>query len=320
MIRHASLNDARKFVLRWSDNAESVEHIGDRGNSVFSFKNAQGNLQILRFTDPDFRSFDELLGELAFVNHLHATDVPVAKALPTDDGQLAFLADCESGDLICSSIAYAQGLEIQEDSRHWNKDFFKEWGRNLGLIHQASMQFEPSSGFRRWSWEEEILIARAEQLIPVEDRASLEEFHEVMDLCRHLPKSPSEFGLIHADHAPQNFRYDPEMGRITAFDFGNCCYHWFISDVAIALSTVRRKPNREEIREGILDGYSTVRSLPSSYEELIDPFIRLRVVYVYLSRLHFWSVNRTPAQAKEIEVLRDRVHSKTGWEIFGNGG
>lgn len=315
MIRHASIKDAQKFVSQWSADTSSIEHIGDRGNSVFSFRNSKGDLQILRFTDPDFRSFEELLGELTFVDHLHAVGVPVAESVATKDGRSAFVAECESGNLICSSIAYATGLEVQEGSLDWNRDFFMEWGRNLGLIHQAAAHFKPSQGFKRWQWEGEILIARAEQLIPVEDKESLKEFHEVMDFCRGLPKSPDEFGLIHADHAPQNFRYNPQTKEITAFDFGNCCYHWFISDVAIALSTVRRKPNREEIRAGILEGYSSVRALPSGHDKLIDLFIRLRVVYVYLSRLHLWSVNRTPEQAKEIETLRGRVHSKTGWGL-----
>lgn len=313
MIRHARVDDAEKFVSQWTGDVSSIEHIGDRGNSIFSFRNPQGQLQILRFTDPDFRSFEELVSELNFVNYLYAAGIPVAKSLPTKDGRPAFLADCESGALICSSIAYAPGLEVQEGSPHWNKDFFKEWGRNLGLIHQAATRFKPGQGFKRWQWKDEILIARAEQLIPSEDKASLKEFREVMDSCRSLPQSSAEFGLIHADHAPQNFRYAPQGKQITAFDFGNCCYHWFVSDLAIALSTVRRKPNREEIRESLLEGYSSIRALPSDHDKLIELFIRLRVVYVYLSRLHFWSTNRTPEQTKEIEVLRERVHSKTGW-------
>jgi Ser/Thr protein kinase RdoA (MazF antagonist) len=314
MIRYANLNDARNAVDNWSGDSATVRHIGDRGNSVFSFVNGEGKPQILRFTDPDFRSFDELKAELNFVNYLHASGVSVAKGIAAKNHFDAFIVKCASGDLIVSSIAYADGLEVAEGSPYWNKFFFHEWGRNLGLIHKASSLFSPGSDEpKRWHWDNELLISNAERLIPAGDFKSLQEFHEVMGLCSELPKTPSTYGLIHADHAPQNFHYDAKSGRLTAFDFGNCCYHWFLSDLAISLSTVRRKSNREEIKSNILAGYSEVRPLPHNLDKLIDLLIRLRVVYVYLSRLHLWSHNRTPEQTKELELIRSRVLERKGW-------
>lgn len=314
MIKYANIDDARFAVEHWSGDPQSVERLGDFGNSVFSFKNQDGKLQILRFTDPEFRSFEEVLAELSFVNHLYNDGVPAANAIPNTDGQLAVQIPCSPGVLICSSVSYARGIEVQEGSPHWTEDFFQEWGCNLALIHESSSRFIPSSGtHERWQWQNEILIQRAKQLIPKGDGKSLEEFNEVMDRCMALPMNPGEFGLTHADHAPQNFRYDLVTKKITAFDFGNCCYHWFVSDLAISLSTVRRKPNREQIKENILKGYSRVRVLPDNYEELIDLFIRLRVLYVYLSRLHLWSVNRTLKQQRDLDLLQSRVHAKIGW-------
>ncbi len=314
MVRYATIEDARKVVPRWQGSPLSVEHIGDRGNSVFSFKNEEGNLQILRFTDPEFRTFNELLAELHFVNYLSDCGVSVARGLPNTEGILAFVTPCSSGELICSSVSYARGLEVQEGSEFWNEDLFKEWGRNLALIHNAATAFAPRKGEPdRWIWSNEILIAKADDLIPQEDVKSREELHEVLARCESLNKSKSDFGMIHADHAPQNFRYDSENKRITAFDFGNCCYHWYASDLAISLSTVRRKNNRDKIRDSLLGGYSSIRVLPENIDELIDLFIRLRVVYVYLSRLHLWAMNRTAEQQKDLDLFRQMVHARTGW-------
>src|SRR6185312_4814204 len=213
MVKYANMEDAKKEVFRWNGDARSVEHIGDRGNSVFSFRNSQGNLQILRFTDPEFRSFDELLAELDFVSRLHSDGVPVAAGIPTEDGAWAFQTECSSGMLICSSISYASGIDVQEGSPYWTADFFKEWGRNLALIHKSAVSFDPRVDQpKRWQWDREILIRNAHDLIPVEDTRSREEFHELIARCKALPKSSSTFGLIHADHAPQNFRYDISNG------------------------------------------------------------------------------------------------------------
>jgi Ser/Thr protein kinase RdoA (MazF antagonist) len=314
MIKYADIKDAQRESVRWSGNPSTVEHLGDFGNSVFSFQNFQNRKQVLRFTDPGFRSFEELNAELNFVNHLHSDGVSVADSLLNTDGEKSYLAECCSGKLICSSVAFAGGFEVLENSVYWETKFFKAWGRNLAEIHHSSQKFKPdASEPRRWLWEDEILLNRAKQLIPVDDDNSMKELDEVMSYCRGLEKPSSEFGLIHADHAPQNFRFDPDSGSITAFDFGNCCYHWFMADVAISLSTIRRKQKRDKIREDILDGYSSIRSLPQNFNELLDWFIRLRVLYVYLSRLHLWSERRTKEQEKELIGLRSLVHQRTGW-------
>lgn len=316
MIRYANIEDAKKAVVSWDGNPFSVVHLGDSGNSVFCFKNSQGQPQILRFTDPDFRSTNEVLAELNWVNFLHKSGVLVAQGLPTVNGIYAFPVECTSGTLICSSVAYAEGIEVQENSHHWTPTFFKEWGRNLALIHNLSAAYKPTATEpKRWHWDVEVLISRAEELIPSEDETSREEFLEVVSRCKALAKSDSTYGLIHADHAPQNFRYDPDLRIITAFDFGNCCYHWFVSDLAISLSTIRRKANRELIREGLLEGYSAIRELPPDYNELIDLFIRLRVLYVYLSRLYLWSENRTVSQEKDLNTFKNLVHLKAGWHL-----
>lgn len=316
MVRYANIDDAKKAVLPWNGQPASVTHLGDRGNSIFSFLNSENKLQIIRFTDPDFRTLPELKAELNFITYLYNSGVPVARPLKSKNHQFYFNFPCQSGDLICSSIAFADGNEIQEDSPLWNNTYFYEWGKNLGLIHKAASQYQiqPSEP-KRWIWSDEILIKNSHLLIPQSDQKTKDELQEIIDICMSLEINNLNYGLIHADHAPQNFRYDQSTQIITAFDFGNCCYHWFISDLAISLSTVRRKKNREQIRENILAGYSQVFVLPPNYSELIELFIRLRVVYVYLSRLHLWSVDTTVEQKQNIELLRNMVHTKSGWKI-----
>jgi amicoumacin kinase len=288
--------------------------LGNFGNSVFVFRGQSGDKQILRFADPSYRSRADVLAEINFLGHLHRHHVGVASALASTDGQFAVTAELEAGPLICSSFAFAPGIRVEPGSPWWSNKFFREWGRNLGSIHKASRSFQTApTEPKRWNWDEEILFRLAEELIPSHDEKSRREYEEVFSVCKALPRDPGEFGVIHADHAPQNFNFDPLSGKIVAFDFGNCCYHWFISDVATSLSTVARKENRETIKNEILEGYSEIHSLPRNYDDLIDLFIRLRTVYVYLDRLHAWGAKMTPDQTRRIEEIRARVHAGKGW-------
>lgn len=63
----------------------------------------------------------------------------------------------------------------------------------------------------------------------------------------------------------------------------------------------------------MLKGYNSVKSLPFDVDEQIDLFIRLRVLYVYLSRLHMWSEYKTTEQKIALEKMKELVHKKSGW-------
>lgn len=68
---------ARHAAALWGIDPIDLEHVADRGNSVYR---GQLNDQIvyLRLTNPEYRSKSELQGELDFVKHLHQQKVKVA--------------------------------------------------------------------------------------------------------------------------------------------------------------------------------------------------------------------------------------------------
>lgn len=172
----------------------------------------------------------------------------------------------------------------------------------------------PATAARRWQWCEEGFIALAPQLIPAEDTASHRELEAVLRRLDELPVNTGTFGIIHADFAPQNFNYDPALG-ITTFDFGNCCYHWYLSDIAISLSTIRRRPAevRNQYRAWIIEGYRGHYPIDDELLSDISWLIRLRILYVYLSRLALFGPNPTPEDQETLRWMRNEVHAKFTW-------
>lgn len=310
MIRYATLVEAKTVVDEWGGRAKTVEHISNSGSSVFRFKNLENCWQILRLTDATFRSHREVLAELEFLSYLKKQFVKVAYGIPNLKGFLT----TRTGTFICSVLSYADGIQVDDSSQYWNKQFFREWGRNLGSIHKASQSYNPlATTPKPWIWSDEILFEQAEWLIPPDDFISRQEYRELISMCQGFKRSTETFGVIHADYAPQNFHYNPVTNQIVAFDFGNCCYHWFVADIAISLSTVRNRHDREEIKSEILTGYSEIKTLPSDYEKPIDIFLRLRTIYVYLDRLYLFGSNPNIEQRNILEQLKLRVHAKANW-------
>ncbi len=312
MLRYAGKDIAGQALERWGGDPTSLRHLGDSGNSVYAYEN-RGMQHILRLTDPTYRSRRHLVAEADFLDHLRACGVRVSHALPSLAGEWVEEIDPDAEPFFASSYSFAPGLAVERRSQHWTRRFFIEWGHVLGEMHRAAETYHPAGPERRWKWEEEGWIANALVLIPEEDVDSRREFVDVMRAVRTFVEMPHTFGLIHADFAPGNFRFSPEEGKITAFDFGNCCYHFYLSDIAISLSTLRREENREQLKEWLLAGYRSVRQLSGEFEEGLEWLIRLRIVYVYLSRLFKFGKSPTEQERQTLAQLRFRVHEKKGW-------
>lgn len=303
-MKHFDLDVARRALSHWRGDPASLEHLQTSGNDVYRFHDGD-TPRILRLTDLDYRSAAENVAEMEFVRHLDAAGVRVSAPIPSRSGALAETLDQCSA----SVLTWAPGLSMDSASPHWTEPFFREWGRTLGAIHAAAESFDRPG---RWDWWEEDLIVHADRLLPADDAAARVEFERVTSTLRALPRRPESYGMAHADHGPQNFRFDPVLG-ITTFDFGNCCRHWYAMDVVISLSTLRRHLERDRYREWILAGYRELFEIDSEVWAHFDDLLRLRVLYVYLSRLQSFGRAPSPEQCATLEQLRTLVASRISW-------
>ena len=55
---------------------------------------------------------------------------------------------------------------------------------------------------------------------------------ERLDAFRKMPVDEECFGLVHFDFSDGNYHIDMSTGEITAYDFDNCMYCWYMFDLA----------------------------------------------------------------------------------------
>jgi Ser/Thr protein kinase RdoA (MazF antagonist) len=304
-MRHFELAEARLALERWEGDAGSLEHVATSGNSVYRF-HATGTPRILRLTELEYRTERQNDAEMAFLEHLRASGLRVNAPIRSRAGRR--VEEIEGGSAVV--LDWAPGIRVDPGSPAWNSRLLFEWGATLAAIHRAATTY---LGPERWEWWQEGLIADARTLIPAADRAARAELELVMAKLSALPRARESYGMTHGDFAQQNFNFDPRLG-ITVFDFGNCCHHWFASDLVISLSTLRRLPERERYRDWLLDGYRSVRTLEDDAWEARGWLMRLRVLYVYLSRLRKFGSQPTPEERQTLELLSALVAEHGGRE------
>ena len=87
---------------------------------------------------------------------------------------------------------------------------------------------------------------------------------------------PEVFGLIHADLRLANLMVDGD--RLTAIDFDDCGFGWWVYDLAAALSFIETDPRLPDLIALWVDGYSRLSPLPARDRAMIPAMILLRRV------------------------------------------
>ena len=311
--RHATLTDAQNVAVHWGLDVESIELIAHSGNSVYRARRA-GQLVILRLTDRAYRNHDECLAELEFVQFLAHHDVRAACPLASIDGVLIVPVHRPSVSFLCSVFEFAPGSDLSDQTLRRKPTVIYEWGHSLARLHAVSRRSKP---LRRWHWHEEHLLSNAAHYLTSADKHIERELEMVLETLGKLDCTSENYGMTHADFGPGNFHYTPAQG-ITAFDFGNCCYHWFVWDLAIGLRYLAQQDYSQDCQRALLDGYQALSPIEPNMFAMLPLFIRLRYLYIYLDRLAKVAEHPNDLRyQKDASVARDQLLHSPNIKLLG---
>ncbi|MBT2687788.1 phosphotransferase [Bacillus sp. ISL-47] len=279
-----------KILLTYSLDKKDYKKLGDFENYVYEvYRNEEP--YILRITHSSHRKHEELLAEADWVNYLNQQGVNVPKFFPSDNKKIVESVSAEDGSFFYASVfTKAPGKPIRVTSPEFNEKLFEAWGRAIGKMHKATKTYHPPyRSARRTQWNEEDLLD-VEKYVPETDKLVINNTKELLKQLLVLPKNKDNFGLIHTDVHSGNFFYDGT--DIHIFDFDDCCYHWFTSDIAIPLyytllyrfkeeNVEERKAFGKLFLDSFLKGYQEKNPLPENWEVQLPLFLRLRDVTLY---------------------------------------
>ncbi|MCB0157570.1 MAG: phosphotransferase [Caldilineaceae bacterium] len=301
-------------AARWPLDPAQLAQVSRAGNIVYRAA-LNGQTVYLRLTEPSFRTPVDNQAECDFLSYLNREGVAVALPVPSQRDREVEPIEVGDGIWSASVFAEAPGTWVKPGDALYTAAFVEQWGATLGRIHRAAHTFRPVAGWERGDWDEDFWLAQVDTLLPPDDDITRGELAQIAAALRSLPQTDATYGMTHGDFGPQNFRYDPAHG-ITAFDFGNCGYHWYMWDIAVALSLALWEDDAHKawFRTHLLDGYAAV--FPEGLELLdhLDWFLRLRMIVVYLSRLWWFGPQPDRAQQATLARIHANVRTPVRWE------
>ncbi|MDE5413178.1 phosphotransferase enzyme family protein [Alkalihalobacterium chitinilyticum] len=286
----------------------SLKKLGSFENYVFEGINSHGEEVILRLTHSSHRTKEQVEAELHWLSYLHNNNAPVSGCLPSINGNLVETVQSEDTSFFVSLFEKAIGRPVKVTESLFNETLFYKWGKTIGRFHRLTVNYtRPDFITKRPDLVEEY----DKQFAPFLPKGQklLSKVNEVLQAVKQLPKSSIRYGLIHSDVHSGNFFYDEATDKMTVFDFDDCSYHHFISDIAIPLyySTWLKCDNQQdrnhfghEFLMHFLKGYQTERSVHLESLKEISLFLKLRDCELYGVFHKKWDLDHLNDQQKKL--------------------
>ncbi len=303
---------ANTAIELWHGDAESLRYVGNSANHVYSFVKS-GQTRFIRLTSSRDRTKEQIEAELDFIFHLHQGGVSVA--LPVSSVTGCFVEEIAStNDLLFACVfEQAEGKRFRYESGESNKVHFKLRGRMLGQIHALSKTYIPSGSFRRFAWDEDNLLLDVEEFLPKSEKIVWREYDGLKERLRGLPQSKQTYGLIHGDFGETNYRH--QDSQLNIFDFDDCCYHWFVYDLAVTIYPHGWRKEGLQLLDCLFEGYSENMPLNITLAE-VTLFCQWRLIYTFLVYARKWNFKHlSEQQTAWFAQKRENIANGYRWSV-----
>ena len=304
------LDGIRKYLLECYglDINEAKCHFSTQ-NYAFIFP---GKPNMIRVSIGRKKSREETLSEVLWVDDLKQFSETVCEPFPSLKDHLIEEFEIDGVHYRAAMFRTAKGNV--RDIAKLDPMYFIAVGDFLGRIHAASADAANQGiTYRRKKWDEkrEATMEGAKDILPPELMARI---NDVYSQVKKVPEDPRWFGMIHGDFHINNFFVDGN--NIWAFDFDECCYGYFMYDIASACITwlmygylaEQGKSRQQVLYEDILPyfkfGYELHLKLPEEHWKLLELFLEDRccVMALALSQLQQSGI------LKDLEAARQFVY------------
>jgi Ser/Thr protein kinase RdoA (MazF antagonist) len=237
-----------------------------------------GNL-ILRFHRQGYHTKPEIASELAWLTALQ--DLPGLRAVRPIAGAQGPVTEVEGRYIV--AFTPIAGQELQPDDDLF--PHFAPLGEITARLHLHARHWTPSTGFTRKRWDVDTILGpqphwghwRQAQGLDTEGVKLLTRATETLAAQLHAyGTGPETFGLIHADLRLANLMVHGDT--LTAIDFDDCGFGWWVYDLAAALSFIETDPRLPDLIARWIEGYTRVAPLRPEDRAMIPALIFLRRV------------------------------------------
>ncbi|MBR9663865.1 phosphotransferase enzyme family protein [Bacillus cereus] len=279
------MNKLEKEILQFINEQYPLNFINIKPitNEMYECLTEQGTY-FSRITN--YKTYEEQIEEVLYQNGLGVPPI-----IPSLQGNFVEKFPCNEGII---AVLYKAAPGIHLPRSEWNSNIFKKLGKQIGKLHRISKSFEkikPVKHINDWYENEEYNFLK---YIPKEENTIREIASDVLTSIKELPKSPSNYGLIHGDLWLENILVE-NNSNLTMIDFQDCEKHFYIFDLAVPIYSAIEYSfagngnivdYEYSITKALFEGYQEENELPKEMKDKFPLFIKLKEEQVRIMNLY----------------------------------
>lgn len=296
----------------------TLQLLGGMDGVAYSYVR-DGAAYVLKFTPVPVTQIPTVRARLDFVNYLSANGVHVSRPVPSTQGELVETLESAGQLWAITSSELAPGRHATH-AGEFGDELFQLWGQTIGQMHRLTKHYDE---VRRWpdgligDWKDE-MKSFAEWC---DDDGVREKWLALGRQMEQWMPDKDCYGLIHNDLHMMNFmvsRVDSEL-RLTVFDFDVCDYHWFMTDIGIAVfhavwgrwsDVAYTRAFVPRFLEHFMRGYARENTLDKVWLQRLPMFVKYRQMLLHTVFSHEWA-SPTPDQARQLAAWRQSIIAET---------
>lgn len=267
------------ILARWPQLAGATPVLVNHSeNHTYRFDGLDGARHMLRLHRPGYQTRVAIESELAWLEALATSPIPVPRPIAGADGALV---EEVAPDRFAVLFHHEAGAEptIADDQTA----LFRTLGRFAAEAHRHVAGWQRPGPFERQRWDAAGLLDpgsawgdwRKAPHVEGEALADLTALDtRLRESLAAYGEGDDRFGLIHADMRLANLLVDGE--RTVLLDFDDSGFGWFLYDLAASLSFHETSPQVPALIRSWLAGYIEVRPLTAEDVGMIDTMILTR--------------------------------------------
>ncbi len=260
---------------------------------LYPYQNLSRVIKVSALGAADAGGFLRIEERLKFVHFLGENGVNIVYPLTRSDGSL--FASVRDGENIFMAYTMDKVNGSHPRSEPWEAPFVHRLGQTIGRLHRITHQYptwqcpvmDPASGKPVLGWEQEW----QDFYNWSSDPEVKQHWLGMRQRLEALPVTQEAFGFIHNDPHRENILVSGDTVILLDFDVAN--YHWFITDISIAMQSLLfgsaggmdRPLSNAGVLRGFLDvfmqGYETENHLDPFWLGKIDLFIQYRRMLLF---------------------------------------
>jgi Ser/Thr protein kinase RdoA (MazF antagonist) len=270
------VNPAQAFAP-WQLDAEPAPTLVRRSTNEIWLAQREGSPVYLRLTPTSHRGADQVAAEVAFMAGLHQAGVRVVRPLVSRAGRL--VEQSEAGSITCFAAAPGRHARKPDDMR---APVLQSWAALMADLHRFARDHRTPE---RPLWHDDRVYRVAQQASDPCIGPAHELLARLGAWMHQLPTGADGFGLTHADLHLGNLSVDPAAGdAVTAFDFDDSCRHWFVHDLAVGVTSIRKAgweaPGRFDAAAAeatFVRAYAAQQVLAPVWQARLEAFVAYRI-------------------------------------------